>query len=733
MARKKKKAGRLRASLFLLLTAVSLTTIVALTFPSEGFLQNTGTALKGAAGFLSAFIPLFTFLAGAMILRLSFARQWIEVSGAVLICCFFLAGMVAMILCRFSPNLLFVPGGALAGRLVLAMESIIGGVVTWIVLFILFLLSIVIFTGWSIADDINALLSRRKRSAKPEKQNARPSATPVSTNPWGQSAVEASPASNPVHQTELPSEPELFAEHASAVETETRPVRKTGIFTLPKEKPVKKKPSSAKPPVPIEAAHGDSEEKYRLPGQEFLTLPAPSERVKQTKAEIEQRADLLVSKLSDFGVDSTITEYCSGPVLTRYELTPGPGIKVNRILNLSDDLAMALAAKRIRILAPIPGKGAVGIEVPNRNPETVYLREIINHLSREKIPVALGKGLEGDPFIADLTDMPHLLIAGATGSGKSVCVHAIISTILMTRTPYQVRLAMVDPKMLELSAYKGIPHLWAPVVIQADKAKYLLEALVREMEERYSLLARTGVRNIRDYNLRFGSDQVEEHLPYIVVVIDELADLIMVSAREVEPPIARLAQMARAVGIHLVVATQRPSVDVITGMIKANFPSRIAFNVQSKTDSRTILDQNGAEKLLGKGDMLFIPSGAPEAIRIHGSFISTEETRALVEYWKEQPEMAFEYELPKDSEGNLYDPGELNYDDPLLEEVKKAVIVQQRASVSMVQRQFRVGYARAGKLIDMLEKQGVVGPHVGSKPRQVLLQPEPDEEEQNES
>ncbi len=279
-----------------------------------------------------------------------------------------------------------------------------------------------------------------------------------------------------------------------------------------------------------------SQDPYSLPAADFLKVPHPTERVRQTKAEITSRADLLVEKLSGFGVECTLSGYCDGPVITRYELTPGPGVKVNRILNLSNDLALGLQAKRIRILAPIPGKGAVGIEVPNRNPETVYLAEILSEFKHEKIPVALGKTLEGKPYATDLSKMPHLLIAGATGSGKSVCVHAIISTILLTRTPHQVKLAMIDPKMLELSAYSGIPHLWSPVVTKTDKAARLLQALVREMEERYDLLARTGVRSITEFNSLISQEQAGENMPYIVVIIDELADLMMVASRDVEPP-----------------------------------------------------------------------------------------------------------------------------------------------------------------------------------------------------
>jgi S-DNA-T family DNA segregation ATPase FtsK/SpoIIIE len=634
--------------------------------------------------------------------------------------------MLSLILCRINPEYLCVAGGQLSARVVLAAEGFVGGIVSWIGLFSLFMISVVVFTGWDIAEDINSILGRCKNRKKtavsqrrvPELSEDTGENLSGAENPWVQHTDAEISVSGirPAPTT------------AEASEVEDYPVKTGGTVKPPVDinEPVKTVSNTRKQAKP-RSTH-DTGDQYSLPAADFLSLPADGERHGQTQAEIDDRAALLVGKLSDFGVECTIADSCPGPVLTRYELTPGVGVKVNRILNLSDDLALALAAKRIRILAPIPGKGAVGIEVPNKNPETVYLREIITRFRNERIPVALGKRLEGQPFIVDLTDMPHLLIAGATGSGKSVCVHAIISTILLTRSPYQVKLAMIDPKMLELSAYKGIPHLWAPVVVQTSKARYLLEALVKEMEERYALLARTGVRSIAEYNRRFGPDQPEEYLPYIVVVIDELADLMMVSSRDVEPAIARLAQMARAVGIHLVIATQRPSVDVITGVIKANFPSRIAFNVGSKTDSRTILDMNGAEKLLGKGDMLFIPAASPEPVRVHGSFISTEETRALVDFWREQPEMPFEYEPPDDEHGNLYDPGVLDFDDPILEEVKRVVVAQQRASVSMIQRKFRVGYARAGKLIDMLEQLGVVGPHLGSKPRDVLVKPELEEE-----
>ncbi len=743
---KKQPLKKWRIILFFFFLFTALAVMVSLIAPPSGFMETVGIYLSGSLGLLVLFVPIFLFLTGSLILKLNYAEKWLRLSGAVLICSFFFAAMISLILCRIKADYLYLAGGLLTGRVVLAIQGLVGGVIGWVGLFSLFTISVVIFTGWDISADINSILGRCKagtavkktgRSKPSRKIEKEPHSHPLpdsdsmqlpleTANPWIQHPPEKIQVINdPPVQAPLEEEVELTVPQKDP-ESKAPPVDISGGFksgsVKTKTRKNKNKAKKAKPNSEL-----DTGDQYVLPGADFLSLPADGERQNQTTAEIEDRAKLLVSKLRDFGVECAIADSCPGPVLTRYELTPGVGVKVNRILNLSDDLALALAAKRIRILAPIPGKGAVGIEVPNRHPETVYLREIISRFKNELIPVALGKRLEGQPFIVDLTSMPHLLIAGATGSGKSVCVHAIISTILLTRSPYQVKLAMIDPKMLELSAYKGIPHLWAPVVVQTTKARYLLEALVKEMEERYALLARTGVRSIKEYNRRFGPDQSEENLPYIVVVIDELADLMMVSARDVEPAIARLAQMARAVGIHLVIATQRPSVDVITGVIKANFPSRIAFNVGSKTDSRTILDMNGAEKLLGKGDMLFVPAASPEPVRVHGSFISTEETKALVDFWREQPELPFEYEPPDDEHGNLYDPGVLNFDDPILDEVRRVVIAQQRASVSMVQRKFRVGYARAGKLIDMLEQLGVVGPHVGSKPRDVLVKPEQEE------
>src|SRR6185295_3593524 len=440
------------------------------------------------------------------------------------------------------------------------------------------------------------------------------------------------------------------------------------------------------------------------------------------------------------------TEIHPGPVVTTFEFEPAAGVKVNSIVSREDDLALALRAQRIRILAPIPGKGAVGVEIPNRRRRTVYLREVLSSgaygSSDAALKIPLGVDVVGQPFVADLTKMPHVLVAGATGSGKSVCLNAIITGLLFQHGPDTLRMVMVDPKMLELSAYNGIPHLVMPVVTEPKRASRALRWAVSEMEKRYKLMATCGARNIAAYNDKVAAGQVPsgpahpdgtpaappERLSYVVVIIDELADLMLTVPGEIEEPIARLAQMARAVGIHLVLATQRPSVDVITGVIKANFPSRVAFQVASKTDSRTVLDMNGAENLLGHGDMLFMPAGKPEPYRVHGAYVTEEETARVVEFWKAKslpaPPLATEVVLPADpeegEEGGAFE-GDDGDNDDLIQEAARLVVNHQQGSTSLLQRRLKVGYSRAGRLMDQLEQLGVVGPFQGSKARDVLV------------
>lgn len=505
-----------------------------------------------------------------------------------------------------------------------------------------------------------------------------------------------------------------------------------------------------------------NEDGFRTPPLSLLDAPAASNR-KVDKEVLTMNARLLEKKLRDFGVDGEVVEICPGPVVTMYEFAPGPGIKVSKIAGLADDLSMALQALSIRIVAPIPGKGVVGIELPNRDREMVALKEIFTseefQKGKFKLPLALGKDIAGLPLVTDLAKMPHLLVAGATGSGKSVSINTMILSLLYTHTPKDVRIIMVDPKMLELSVYDGIPHLLLPVVTNPKKASISLRWAVEEMGRRYRLMADKGVRNIDSYNktLEKEEKEIEElreqdillvdevvepeddqaaiqafldkeealehgHLPYIVVIVDELADLMMVAGREIEESIARLAQMARAAGIHLILATQRPSVDVITGLIKANFPARVSFQVSSKTDSRTILDCNGAESLLGAGDMLFLPPGTSRLQRSHGAFVSDAEVQRVVDFLKKQGKPVYDKRILEVKAG---DDKSSDEDEELDERYDAAVALvaeAKQASISMIQRRLRIGYNRAARIIEKMEQEGIVGPSDGtSKPREVFI------------
>jgi len=495
---------------------------------------------------------------------------------------------------------------------------------------------------------------------------------------------------------------------------------------------------------------------YIPPGLDLLDVP-DYEAHRETREEMLEQAQRLVGSLRHFNIESEVKQITPGPIVTRYEITLAPGIKVGRIVGLSNDLTMALRARGgIRIIAPIPGKAAIGIEVPNKVRSIVYFREIVESeafMSTDlPLVMAIGKNTSGDPVVADLAKMPHLLIAGSTGSGKSVCIHTIIASILMKASPYDVRMILVDPKVVELSIYNPIPHLLTPVIIDTKRASSSLNWAVREMEARYRILASLGVRDIFQYNKKVdeinentvnkeNTSDIEnseegnndeliekpEHLPLIVIIIDEFADLMVVAANEIEESIARLAQMARAVGIHLILATQRPSADIITGIIKANFPSRIAFKVMQASNSRIILDEGGADKLLGLGDMLFLQAGKPEAFRMHGAFISSEECNRIVDFVsthaKGEPEKISEEMFIEESEEidnvlGLRDPNER---DVLFFEAAKLVVRHNQGSVSLLQRRLKIGYARAARLIDQLELAGIVSPYDGSKAREVLV------------
>ena len=470
--------------------------------------------------------------------------------------------------------------------------------------------------------------------------------------------------------------------------------------------------------------HRTYDRPYHFPSLDILAKGKGSQ---SNGEEVAQNAMMLENVLSNFGITAKVVNATQGPTVTRYEIEPAPGVKVSRIVNLTDDIALNLAAQHIRMEAPIPGKSAIGIEVPNKTTEAVHLRDVLDCSdfkdARGGIPVGLGKDIAGKPVITDLAKMPHLLVAGTTGSGKSVCVNTLISSILFSRKPEEVKLLLIDPKMVELSIYNGIPHLMAPVVTDMKKAAAVLRWAVREMEARYKAFAASGKRDIKSYN----EAHPKAAMPLIVLIIDELADLMMTAPDDIEESISRLAQVARAAGIHMVLATQRPSVNVITGSIKANVPSRISFAVGSQIDSRTILDMAGAEKLLGKGDMLFAPIGANKPIRVQGAFISDDEVEHLVEFVKAQREPEYDdtvtQEAEKETEKESSEENDI-YRDELLERAVNLVMESGQASVSMLQRRFRIGYTRAARLVDTMEDLKIVGPSMGSKAREILMSPE---------
>jgi S-DNA-T family DNA segregation ATPase FtsK/SpoIIIE len=505
----------------------------------------------------------------------------------------------------------------------------------------------------------------------------------------------------------------------------------------------------------VEQTHFDftkADGKFQLPPFTLLEeAPHKDTRVKRDYLITNSR--ILEKKLSDFGVEGRVVEVLPGPVITMYELEPAPGVKINKITNLADDLALALMAPSIRIIAPIPGKSVIGIEIPNLKREQVFLKDVLDNdvftNSPLRLPIALGVDFIGEPVIADLTKMPHLLIAGTTGSGKSVALNAMICSILFKARPDDVKFLMIDPKRLELSSYEGIPHLMHPVVVDPKKASQVLRWTVEEMERRYRIISDLGVKSIDAYNElllknpkakaslkeqtqpetgdpgaitdQHGPQLNHVRLPYIVAVIDELSDLMMVAPHDVEESLTRLAQMARAAGIHLIIATQRPSVDVITGLIKANFPTRISFQVSSKIDSRTIIDQPGAEQLLGEGDMLFIPPGTSKLSRIHGAYVSDQEIARIVDFIKMQAQPAYDASIEKFE----LEAAHAQHDDEKFDEKYDEAIALVgelgQASISLVQRYMKIGYNRAARMIEQMEREGIVGPSDGAKPRKVLI------------
>jgi len=612
-------------------------------------------------------------------------------------------------------------GGGIIGALLFASLHVLfasagAKVAGWLMLFI----GIVLLTGKALVPYLVETFPKLKESFlnRSKKKKKKPTPAPSS----GQSRRTKKQSA----QEEAVTVIETVPIETEEIEQSTSPIISAFTERIAR-KEVVEQPSESVEPLEINLENEAVEnEDYQLPSINLLDAPAHSDQSGELNA-IQANAKKLEQTFLSFGVKAKVTQVHLGPAVTKYEVLPDVGVKVSRIVSLHDDLALALAARDIRIEAPIPGKSAVGIEVPNKEVAIVSLREVLeseeNNMPNQKLLIGFGRDVTGQAVLAELNKMPHLLVAGSTGSGKSVCINGIITSIMMRAKPHEVKMMMIDPKMVELNMYNGIPHLLAPVVTDPRKASQALKKIVSEMERRYELFSHTGTRNMQGYNEhidRWNEENEEKHpkLPFIVVIVDELADLMMVASSDVEDSITRLAQMARAAGIHLIIATQRPSVDVITGIIKANIPSRIAFAVSSAIDSRTILDMGGAEKLLGRGDMLFLPAGSSKPVRVQGAFLSDAEVERIVDFVIEQQKANYQDEMIPDE---VEESTEQIDRDELYDDVVQLVTEMQTASVSLLQRRFRIGYSRAARIIDQLELSGVVGPYEGSKPRQVLV------------
>ncbi|KGR91181.1 cell division protein FtsK [Ureibacillus massiliensis 4400831 = CIP 108448 = CCUG 49529] len=618
-------------------------------------------------------------------------------------------------------------GGGMVGALLFSLFHVLfdaGGakVAAWVILFI----GMILITGKALIPFIFEKGPELKKKFARKRKNKRSSGQRESKRPKRQVQKEESPA-NEIVATSFEEPPIIFKEPEPIEEPKisafTQNIKNDTSETIEVDPALDAEFEDAlKQSVETNIENTD----YVLPSMNLLQIPPEHDQSGEYSV-IQMNAKKLEQTFSSFGVKARVTQVHLGPAVTKYEIMPDVGVKVSKIVSLQDDLALALAAKDIRMEAPIPGKSAIGIEVPNSEIAIVTLREVLeakeNNRPDSKLLIGFGRDITGQAILAELNKMPHLLVAGSTGSGKSVCINGIIVSILMRAAPHEVKMMLIDPKMVELNVYNGIPHLLAPVVTDARKASQALQKVVSEMERRYDLFSHTGTRNIKSYNdhvQAFNEENDEKHpkLPYIVVVIDELADLMMVASHDVEDSITRLAQMARAAGIHLIIATQRPSVDVITGVIKANIPSRIAFAVSSAVDSRTILDTGGAERLLGRGDMLFLPAGSSKPVRVQGAFVSDSEVESVVDFVIEQQKAQYdESMIPSDEPEKTVE----EETDELYDEAVQLVLEMQTASVSMLQRRFRIGYSRAARIVDQMEARGVVGPPDGSRPRQVLV------------
>ena len=734
LAQKKRRqllgVGLLALALFVALSLIPVSNFAPATFSDGSIMGVLGTAIRasGTAFFGAGIVllPVLLAVAGAACfgwLETTNAVRWSALSAGMLV----LLPAFAALFAGGGDDTAFrtlLPGwtkGWIGNSLALLLVSTIGKFGALLALLVLFIALCIATIGWNPAGSAarggQHLIARMRR----------PAAT------GGIPDYDAAPE---------PSPKDAVDESAADDEASSR-----GALALLKGRK-QRKPASK--PDPVDA--------YALPRGNVTDLPPltllheqPARDAANADGEFDRLGDVLIRTLKTFKVEGRVVGRTTGPVVTQFEVEPAPGVKVNRIASLDADLALALRAPSIRIVAPIPGKGAVGVEVPNPEPEVVHLRRVLEspafQRARGDLPLALGKDLTGKPYVADLVKMPHLLIAGATGSGKSVCINVLITSLVYRHTPESMRLLLIDPKMVELSMYADLPHLRHPVVRDPHDAARVLKWAVIEMERRYELLSANNARSITEFNKRLAEagrirrasprgpeDEPESWiyeegpLPYIVVVVDELADLMMTVQAEVERPLAQLAQKARAIGIHLIVATQRPSVNVITGLIKANFPCRIAFRVASKVDSRTILDQNGADALLGNGDLLFLPPGSSDPVRMQGAFISTEETERMMDWYRaaggdrpvsEEDILEFVRLREQDAEQEEFDLPEER--DPLFRQAAEICIQHQQGSTSLLQRRLRIGYGRAARVIDQLHTAGILGPPDGSKPREVLI------------
>lgn len=630
-----------------------------------------------------------------------------------------------------------IGGGLLGGLLYSGTVYLVADLGAQVLAWLLMLVGVVVFFDlpWHrVIDGLATLVSAAIAKYRAKQKEARQAPIKSRVQQRHQSGLLARFKDHrPSPRTEDKDLPEPIAdqppqgnESAAAVAPSPSPAPAPKIMVAGQPKPSEPASDAGAEPELAGANGQDDDEDYQLPPTTLLTEVAPTDQTKDLEA-IKENTSTLQDTLQSFGVEATVENVSLGPSVTKYELRPAVGVKVAKITHLADDLALALAAKDIRIEAPIPGKSLVGIEVPNQKIATVGFRSLEEATPNDGRPLAvpLGRTVSGDVMVADLTKMPHLLIAGATGSGKSVAINVILISILFKAKPSQVKMLLIDPKKVELSVYNGIPHLLSPVVSDPKKAARALAKVVAEMERRYELFAAFGIRNLAGYNQRVTKEEDDEHhpLPLILVVVDELADLMMTVSHDVEDAIVRIAQMGRAAGIHMIIATQRPSVDVITGLIKANVPSRIAFAVSSGVDSRTILDANGAERLLGRGDMLFQPIDKNKPIRVQGAFISDQDVEAVVNFIKEERPAEYD-EAMVVSDAEMEAAQEAEDTDPLFDEALDFVTDQQRASTSMIQRRFRIGYNRAARILDEMEQRGYVSPVNGAKPREVYRQPE---------